>query len=86
MHDDKAPCRLRNASIAVCALALAAYAWAMPAPGRLMLGPPRLLYQEGQDGWLLPPGCECLTEGTGPWDARDDRALGLQTPPERATT
>src|SRR2546430_2069336 len=46
---------------------LAAHAVAMPALGGLVLGPPRLLQQEGQGGVLPPPGCECLAAGPGPW-------------------
>jgi hypothetical protein len=68
MHDDKAQDLLRDAPIAVFDLHLATHALAMPAPGRFMLGPPRFLYEQGQGGLLLPPGFECLTNGTGPWD------------------
>jgi hypothetical protein len=43
MHDDKAQGLLGNAPIAVFDLHRAPHALAMPAPGRLVLGPPRLL-------------------------------------------
>jgi hypothetical protein len=68
MHDDKAQGLLGDAPIAVFNLHLAEHALAMPAPGRLILSPPRFLHQQGQSGLLPPPGFECLTDGTGPWD------------------
>ena len=81
LHDDNAQALLGDAPIAVCDLPRAAHAGAMPALGGLVLGPPRLLQQEGQGGWLPPPGCEGLAAGPGPWDARAAIDLRLQTPP-----
>ena len=68
MHHDKAQRFLRDPSIAVLDLHLPEHALPMPAAGRFVLGPPRLLHQEGQGGLLLSPGFEFLADGTG---ARD---------------
>ena len=68
MHDDKTQCLLGDAPITVFDLHLTEYALAMPAPGDLVAGPPGLLEQEGEGRLLLPPGFECLADGTG---ARD---------------
>jgi hypothetical protein len=68
MHHHKTE-RLRDdASVALLHLHLAEHAVPMPAAGRLVLRPPRLLYQEGEGGVLLAPRFEFLTHCTG---ARD---------------
>jgi hypothetical protein len=43
---------------------------AMPAPGRLVLGPPGLLHQQRQGGLLAPPSFECLPASPCAWDSR----------------
>jgi hypothetical protein len=68
MHDDKTPGLRCDAPITVFDRHLTEYTLAMPAPGDLVAGPPGLLEQEGAGRRLLPPGFECLADGTG---ARD---------------
>jgi hypothetical protein len=67
MHHDKAPLCLRCSPCTGLDLPLPHDAWPMPAPGRLRLGPPRLLRQQGQGRLLLPPRFEFLAHGTRAW-------------------
>src|SRR4029453_998665 len=64
MHHHKAERFERYSSVAVLNLHLPAHTLSMPAARRFILGPPRLLQQEGQGGLLLPPGFEGLADGT----------------------
>ena len=70
MHHHKPECLRDDASVALLHLHLAQHAWPMPAAGRLILRPPKLLAQEGAGGLLLAPGFERLAHRTG---ARDQR-------------
>ena len=65
MHHHEAQLLLCDAPIAVLDLHRSEHTVAMPAPGRLVLGPPGFLHHQGQGGVLASPGFECLTDGTG---------------------
>src|SRR5262245_59513353 len=86
MHDDKTQCLLCDAPITVFDLHLTAYTLAMPAPGDLVASPPRLLEQEWEGRLVLPPAFECLADGTGARDERDEVDLMLETHAQCAAT
>lgn len=85
-HDDNAQGLLCDAPMTVFDLHLTAYAVAMPAPGRRVPGPPRLLQPAGEGRWLPPPGCAGLADGTGARDSRDAIDRRLETHAQRAAT
>ena len=64
MHAHKPECLRGDPSVAVLDLALAHHTLAMPVAGGFILGPPGLLYQEGQSGLLAPPAFKLLPHGT----------------------
>jgi hypothetical protein len=68
MPDHKAKGLVPYAPVTVLSLHLAEHALPMPAAWGFVRRPTRFLYEEGQGGWLVPPGFEVLTDGTG---ARD---------------
>jgi hypothetical protein len=86
MHHHEAQLLLGDAPIAVCDRHLSAHPWAMPAPWRLGLRPPGLLEHEGEGGLLPPPGFECLPDGTGARDSREEGNFMLETHAQRAAT
>src|SRR5262245_49209539 len=69
MHDHKATHCACDPSVAVLHFHLPAHPWSMPTAWCLVLGPPRLLHEEGQRRWLLSPGCELLPDSAR---ARDE--------------
>lgn len=86
MHDDKTQCLLCDAPITVFDLHLTEYTLAMPAPRDLVASPPGLLEQEWEGRLLLPPAFECLADGTGARDERDEVDLMLETHAQCAAT
>jgi hypothetical protein len=79
--------RLRdNSAIAVFDLDLPNHALPMPAARRFGLRPARFLSEARQGGWLTPPGCECLPNGTGTRDSCHEPDRALQTPAQGTAT
>ena len=79
MHHHEAQCLLCDAPIAVFDRYLPEHTVAMPAPGRLVLGPSGFLHQQGQGGLLPPPGFEFLPDSTRARDECDEIDLVLET-------
>jgi hypothetical protein len=77
-HDHQPAGLHGNSSVAVLHLAVAAYAWPMPAAGRLVLGRSRLLDQTGSRRWRTCPSFECLPDGPGAREECDHVAGVLQ--------
>src|SRR5919109_5039966 len=71
MPHDKAEGLVRYPLFAILHLHLSEHTLPMPAAWGFVLRPARLLHEEGQDGWLAPPGCEGLTDDTGARDEGD---------------
>jgi hypothetical protein len=86
MHHHKAQLLLGDASITVFDLYLAAHTLAMPAPGCLVLRPPRFLHQQEQGGLHVPLRFEFLPDSTRARDECDEIDLALKTYPESTTT
>ena len=86
MHHDEPEFLHSALPITILHLHLPADAVAMPAPGRLSLRPPGLLYEEGQGGLRAPPGFEFLPDCTGTGNQRHHIDLMLQTQAQGAAT